>query len=44
MKMNEILRPYQEKQKSTQSDNVAEQCVQIEVENICDNNFLFRQI
>ena len=31
MKMNEVLRPYQEKQKFNQLDNVSDQCIQIEV-------------
>jgi hypothetical protein len=31
MKMNEILRPYQEKEKLNTLDNVGEQCVEIEV-------------
>lgn len=31
MKMNEILRPYQERQKIVEDDNVKEQCIQIEV-------------
>ena len=43
MRMNDILRPYQEKQKSTQSDNVADQCIEIEVDFV-NYNFLLRQI
>jgi hypothetical protein len=31
MKMNEILRPFQEKEKLHQEENVSEQCVQLEV-------------
>lgn len=31
MKMNEILRPYQEKQNLNTLDNVGEQCIEIEV-------------